>query len=95
MSPREAIQNKLVEYLENNNYFSAPYGIIAGLQQSGKGKVRTIAFGVSRYFDGTIFIWSGNNITVGGRGGLAYKFCGKYSSLENLINHFNKETNKV
>lgn len=94
MTPREKIQNELVQYLENNNYFSAPYGIIPGLEKSGKGKVRTIAFGVSRYFDGIIYIWSENNITVGGQGGLADKFCGKYSSIENLKSHFNKETNK-
>lgn len=91
MSKREEIQQELTDYLVNKPYFSAPYGVIAGMQKAGQGKVRTITFGVSRYLDATIYIWSVNNITVAARGALAYKFGGKYSSAQELINHFNKQ----
>ena len=93
MSEREQIQEQLEQYLSENEYFSAPYGVLTGLESVGKGKVRTIAFGVSRYLDATILIWSKNKISVRGQGGLSYKFEGTYSSAEQLIEHFNKETN--
>jgi hypothetical protein len=88
MSPREAIQNRLVEFLTDNpNSFNAPYGILSGLDAlpNGKGKVRTITFGVSRYLDATICIWSPNRIQIRGQGGLAYKVEGDYSDVESAI----------
>jgi hypothetical protein len=93
MSEREAISNTIEEFLNGSNYFDAPYGILSGLEAVGKGKVRTITFGVSRYLDAVIYIWSPKRISVKGRGGLAYKFDGEYKSADELINKFKKETN--
>jgi len=94
MSEREQIQQDIEDYLEGNDYFNAPYGVLSGLQSCGKGKVRTVTFGVSRYLDATVYIFSPTNIEVRGQGGLAYKFDGKYSSKESLIEKFNEETKK-
>ncbi len=91
MSERETISDTIVEFLEGEKYFNAPYGILPGLQKAGKGKVRTIAFGVSRYLDATIYIWSSHKISVKGQGGLAYKFDGEYSSPSQLIDKFKEE----
>lgn len=92
MSERELVQEKLVEFLsENGNYFDAPYGIIEGIRKIGKGKIREITFGVSRYLDASIQIWSPKKIVVRGQGGLAYKFEGEYSSCEELIKKFTEE----
>lgn len=91
MSPREQIQEKLENFLNDQSYFNAPYGIISGLQKAGKGKVRTVTFGVARYLDATICIWSPKRLTVRGQGGLASKFNGEYSSLDELIVKFKKE----
>ena len=97
MSPREKAQNDLVKYLENKCtskgkfYFDAPYGILDGMEAFGTGKVRTIAFGVSRYLDCKLTIISPTEITVDCRGGLDYKFEGTYSSVEDLISHFDSE----
>lgn len=94
MSEREQIQETLTEYLESKNYFDAPYGVIAGIQKmgkGGKGEIREIAFGVSRYLDASIQIWTPKKIVVKGQGGLAYKFEGEFNSCEELIEHFNKE----
>lgn len=91
MSEREQIQETLTEYLESKNYFDAPYGVIAGIQKMGKGKIREITFGVSRYLDASIQIWTSKKIVVRGQGGLAYKFEGEFNSCEELIAHFDKE----
>ncbi len=88
MSPREEVQNRLVEFLEaHSDRFNAPYGILDGLETigSGPGKVRTITFGVSRYLDAGITIWSPNRIQITGQGGLAYKVEGVYHSLEETL----------
>lgn len=92
MSEREQIQTDITDYLENDPYFSAPYGIIEGMRSVGKGKIREISFGVSRYLDATVEIWNPNKIVVTGQGGLSYKFEGTYSSKDALINHFKLET---
>lgn len=92
MSEREEIQEKLVEYLESKEYFNAPYGILDGIRQMGKGKIREITFGVSRYLDASIEIWSAKKLIVKCQGGLSYKFEGEYKSCEELISHFEKET---
>ncbi len=91
MSEREQIQETLTEYLESKNYFDAPYGVIAGIQKMGNGKIREITFGVSRYLDASIQIWTPKKIVVKGQGGLAYKFEGEFNSCAELIEHFNKE----
>lgn len=94
MSAREKIQDKLVAFLTNakdlkgNTLFDAPYGIIPGLQAFGKGQMRVIAFGVSRYLDATIKILSPDNIVIQGQGGLAYKVEGSFKSVDEVIQHF-------
>jgi hypothetical protein len=88
MSERETIQNTLAEYLEQNvNKFDAPYGIIRNLAdvKSG-GKVRTVTFGVARYLDATIYIWSPKQISVKCEGALSYKVGGIYSSVNEILN---------
>lgn len=89
MSQREELQQRIVAALEKNTKFNAPYGIIPSLHTLKKGKVRTIAFGVARYLDATMYIWSSNKIVVDGRGGLAYKLIGVYSSEQDLITAIN------
>jgi hypothetical protein len=81
MTPREQIQNDIEEYLGNNKYFTAPYGIISGMESLGRGKVRTVTFGVARYLDATVYIYSPANIQVRGQGPLTYKFEGKFNSF--------------
>jgi len=92
MSEREQIQERLVEYLESKDYFNAPYGVLEGIRQIGKGKIREITFGVSRYLDASIEIWTPKKLIVKGQGGLAYRFDGEYGSCEELIEHFEKKT---
>lgn len=92
MSEREQIQNEIEDFLnENSSYFNAPYGIISGLNKVGRGKIRSITFGVSRYLDGEIQIWSPKKIVVRCQGGLDYKFEGEYNSKEELIKKFREE----
>jgi hypothetical protein len=92
MSPREQAQEEIEDYLNEDSYFNAPYGIISGLTSIGKGKIRTITFGVARHLDAEIQIWSIKDIRVRGLGGLAYKFEGNYSSVAELISKFKEET---
>jgi len=91
MSEREITQEKIVNFLESCDYFDAPYGILSGLQKTKTGKIRVITFGVSRYLDSAIYIFSPNKISVRGQGGLSYKFDGEYNSAESLIEKFSKE----
>lgn len=93
MSPREQIQNQVVEYLEqHSNRFNAPYGIIPSLNpiKGNKGKVRTITFGVSRYLDACVYIWSLNHITVQAQGALTYKIGGDYRNVTELLEALEK-----
>lgn len=92
MSEREKTSEQIEDYLEGDSYFNAPYGILPGIEPLGRGKIRTIAFGVNRYLDATIRIYTPKKIVVRGQGGLAYKFDGTYYSAEELISHFKKET---
>ncbi len=89
MSPREQAQIEIVEFLtQHESHFNAPYGIIDSLESFGKGKLRTITFGVSRYLDASISIYSPTKIVVKCQGGLDYKFEGTYRSVQELIKHF-------
>lgn len=89
MSPREQTQTELAERLENNPRFSAPYGVICGMETLPKGgKVRTVTFGVSRYLDATAFIWSPNKITFKAQGPLAYKVPGTVKSVQEFFDIF-------
>ena len=90
MSPREELQNELFAWIENRTHskFTAPYGVIASLDniKNGKGKVRTIAFGIARSLDATIFIYSPKDIRVTAAGPLAYKLEGSvFKSKEELL----------
>ena len=86
MSPREQVQKQLVDFLtENRNKFNAPCGVIPGLKPMARGKCRTITFGVARYFDGEIIIIGVDNISINGRGALASKYCGHFTSVEEVI----------
>ena len=89
MSEREQLQNTIVEYLENNPRWTAPYGVLAGLSKlpNGPGKFRTVTFGVARYLDATIYIWSPTKLTVRAQGGLSPKIDGgTWHSWEELKN---------
>ena len=86
MSAREEAQKKLVEFLlEHREKFNAPYGILDGLKPMGRGKVRTITFGIARYLDAEILIYKENNISINGSGALVSKYCGHFTSVEQVI----------
>ena len=88
MSPREQIQKKLVKFLNDNNRnkWSAPYGVLEGMDTLPKGgKVRTITFGVARYLDATIYIWSAKKIIIEGSGPLSWKYTGEFKGIEEVI----------
>lgn len=87
MSPREQAQHVIAEFLHaHRRTFSAPYGVIEGMSTLPRGgKVRNITFGVARYLDAHITIFSPTRIRVEGQGALAYKVDGDYRSTEELI----------
>lgn len=65
MSPREQIQNQLTDWLETtSDKWTAPYGILPGMEDLPRGgKVRTITFGMARWLDATVYIWSPTKFT--------------------------------
>jgi hypothetical protein len=80
----------LLSAIENNNRWTAPYGVIAGEGKSKKGKkYRSITFGVARYLDASILYFAPTYIVVQAQGGLAYKYEGLYKSIESLIEALN------
>jgi len=87
MSPREQVQQLILAELEScPEYWTAPYGILEGMYtMKNGGKIRTITFGVARYLDAEIQIWSPKKIVITGQGGLAYKVEGTYTSVEETI----------
>lgn len=92
MSPREQLQNDIVNYLSNRSgVFNAPYGILPSIENlKTGGKVRTITFGVARYLDATIYIFSPTNIAVRCSGPLYHKLNDKYKSYAELIADLDK-----
>lgn len=74
MSEREELQNRIVAWLnDRRDRFSAPYGILPDLQRLKRGAVRTVTFGVARYLDATLFIWSPTNLVIQtNRGGRSF-----------------------
>jgi hypothetical protein len=90
MSERQDIQHELEKFISEvkdgrgNPKFDAPYGVISGMDPMGRGFMRTIAFGVSRYLDATIKIITPKNITISGQGGLARKYSGTFRSVEEV-----------
>lgn len=94
MSPREELQNNIHDWIEmrSNSKFTAPYGVISSLEhiKNGKGKVRTVSFGVAAYLDATIYIYSIQNMFIKAAGPLAYKINqNKYKSYDELIESLN------
>jgi len=90
MSPREQLQEEVYYWLESRSQskFTAPYGIISSLDniKNGKGKVRTITFGIARSLDATIFIYSLKDIRLTAAGPLSYKLDGvSCKSKEELL----------
>lgn len=87
MSEREEAQAEIVEHLtENRRYWSAPYGVVAGLQDLPRGgKVRNITFGVARFLDAHATLWSVSRIVVEAEGPLAPKVEGEFRSAADLI----------
>lgn len=87
MSEREQIEERLVSYLEGQTYrFTAPYGVLTGMLPVGKGGyLRQITFGVARYLDATITIYTPKKIAIRGQGALARKYNGEYKSVEEVL----------
>lgn len=72
MSKREEVANQIGEWLiTHKSTFDAPYGVIPGFANRGKGKIRTITFGVARHLDAVVEIWSPILIRLRGQGRLA------------------------
>lgn len=73
MSIREEIQVKLGDWLYANAKYDAPYGVIPGMETlANGGKVRTITFGMARWLDATVFIWSPKKFTFRAQGPKAH-----------------------
>lgn len=88
MSLREQAQQQVVEYLHTTSVrWTAPYGVTEGMQNIGKGKVRTITFGVARLLDAEVKIWSPTKLVIEADGPLARKVAGTFGSAKALIDH--------
>jgi hypothetical protein len=87
VSEREAVQAAIVAHLtERRRYWSAPYGVIAGLQDLPRGgKVRNVTFGVARFLDAHVTVWTPTRIVVEAEGPLASRVEGEFASVEDLI----------
>lgn len=96
MSEREDIQNRLINYLTDKGCFNAPYGIIDGMLKIGKGKIRNVTFGISRYLDAEIQIWNPKKIVLRGQGGIAsnweIEWGMTFESADELIEFLNEKT---
>lgn len=78
MSKREEVANQIGEWLIlHQDRFTAPYGVIPGFANRGKGKIRTITFGVARHLDAVVEIWSPILIRLRGQGPLGQKVDGQ------------------
>lgn len=87
MSPREEVQQLIVAHLvERSRFWNAPHGVLDGMTRMPRGGyVRTVTFGVARALDATALVWSPTRIVVEGRGALAQRVQGVYTSLDALI----------
>ena len=90
MSPREELQNNLQDWIEmrSKSKFTAPYGVIGSLEpvKNGKGKVRTITFGVARYLDATLFIFGVKDIRCLASGPMSPKIDGaQWKSYDEVV----------
>jgi len=86
-SPRELLQNEIVTWLEQrSDRFNRD--ILSSLDpvENGKGKVRTISFGINEKLDATLFVFSVKDIRVKAEGPLAIKFQKqKYVGFDDLL----------
>jgi len=71
MSEREVFTQALADNLRELRDWTAPYGILVGIESAGRGKVRTITFGVARYLDATIKVFSPTYIILESAGPMA------------------------
>ena len=90
MSPREELQNNIHDWIEmrSRSKFTAPYGVISSLDpvKNGRGKVRTITFGVARYLDATLFIYGEKDIRCQARGPMSPKLDGfRWNSYGDVV----------
>lgn len=87
ISPREKAQQEILDFLNaHEDKFTAPYGILSGLQDlPNGGKVRTITFGVARHLDATINVWSPTRIQIEAQGAYASHIAGDWNSVEQVI----------
>jgi hypothetical protein len=61
MSPREALARRIAGWLRlNSDVLTAPYGVLEGLHtpSNGRGRARSITFGIARTLDAQLLIWS-------------------------------------
>jgi len=80
MSPREQAATALVEWLQNNGSWNAPYGILDGL--SSDKRYRSVTFGRARTLDCEVRIYSPKYITL--RTSHWFTEPVKFDSLDNL-----------
>ena len=64
MSEREALQHRIMSWISDRRTFTAPYGILDGIQKLRRGAVRTITFGRARTLDACLYIWSPTNMSL-------------------------------
>lgn len=91
MSDRAKAQMRLVRYLTEDRRWSAPYGVEPGLKRLPRGgAVRTILFGVARWLDGMVYVWSPTRIVIEGEGALADRVAGEFGSVGEAIAHLRR-----
>jgi|SRR5579859_880139 len=71
MSEREEFTQALADIIREMRRWTAPYGIIVGMHAEGRGKVRTITFGVARLLDATVKVYSSSYIVLESQGPMA------------------------
>lgn len=65
MSERKLVQQVLTDFISTSGKFTAPYGIVEGLETAPNGrKVRSITFGVARISDIHVRIYSPHYLAV-------------------------------
>jgi hypothetical protein len=84
MSDREKLQLDIINWMQETGKFTAPYGILDGMENFGRGKVRTVTFGIARTLDAHMKIVSTSDIRVRAKGPACTKYAGNFSSFDNL-----------
>jgi hypothetical protein len=70
-SPREQLQDEIVEYLNGREVFTAPYGILTGKHTNAKGRsIRQVTFGKARTLDATVDIYGESYLLLRWQGAL-------------------------